>query len=302
MKDDRLLEMRVFRAVVEAGGFTAASHVLDVSQSFVSQTINNLERRLGVSLLQRSTRVQRLTDEGARFLELSRSMIDGLDEGERAISSPQAQFTGVLRVSAPLAFGLDQIVPRVPSFMARHPQLEVRLALSDLVANLIEENLDVAIRMGRLQDSSLVGYKLCRLARVVVASPGYVAIHGQPQSPDELVRHNCLLWQGPQDHLNRWPFLIDGKPRELEVQGSFRCDNGLTLFQLCTAGLGIMRCAEHLAVPAIRSGTLIELLTDYRWADDMAIHAVVLQSRRNVPRIRAFIDYLTEQFGSPSWE
>jgi len=301
VKDDRLLEMRVFRAVVEAGGFTAASHVLGVSQSFVSQTVSNLERRLGVTLLQRSTRQHRLTEQGQRFLSLSRSVVEGLEEGEAAITSDKAQVAGVLRVSASIAFGLDQIVPRIPAYMAQYPDIDVRLSLSDSLANLIEENLDVAIRMGRLQDSSLVSHKICDLRRIVVASPAYLAAHGAPRTPGELSQHNCLVWHGSQDHLNRWPFVVDTEAQEVAVRGTFGSDNGLTLFQLCRAGVGIMRCAEHLAVPAVRSNELVALLTEYQWHPDTAIHAVLLRDRRFNPRVRSFVDFLVSQFRDCAW-
>jgi DNA-binding transcriptional LysR family regulator len=149
MKDDRLLEMRVFKAVVESGGFTAAAHALGVSQPFVSQVVNNLERRLGVQLLHRSTRERRLTDEGERFLALSAGILEGIDLGEAQIISARAEPRGDLRVSAPLAFGMDQVVPRLPDFLTAFPQVKVHLSLSDSLVSLIEENIDVAIRMGR---------------------------------------------------------------------------------------------------------------------------------------------------------
>lgn len=301
MKDDRLLEMRVFSAVIDAGGFTAASYVLDVSQSFVSQTVTNLERRLGVALLNRSTRSHRLTDEGQRFLTLCRVILEELEEGEAAIVSSRAQIRGVLRISAPLAFGLDQIVPRIPRFMKMHPDLEVRMALSDAVASLVEENLDVAIRMGSLDNSTLVSRKLCDLRRLVVAAPGYIDINGMPHQPEGLAVHNCLVWQGPQDHLNRWPFLVDSQLQEVIVRGNFGSDNGQTLFQLCLAGVGIMRCAEHLAVPAIQAGLLRPLLAQYQWRKDTAIHAVLIRERRTSPKVRAFVDYLVKEFSNPPW-
>ena len=146
MKDDRLLEMRIFKTVVEAGGFTAAAHVLNVSQPFVSQTINSLERRLGVQLLARSTRTQRLTSEGERYLASCNDLLDAVDQAEARIRSSEP--TGDLRVSVPQAFGIDQIVPALPGFLVAYPKLTVRFSLSDSQVNLIEDNFDVAVRMG----------------------------------------------------------------------------------------------------------------------------------------------------------
>jgi DNA-binding transcriptional LysR family regulator len=173
--------------------------------------------------------------------------------------------------------------------------------LSDSLVNLLEDSFDVAIRMGRLQDSSLRSRTLCRLQRIVVASPKYIADHGTPVTPQGLARHNCLLWHAPHDHLNRWPFMINGKPEEIAVQGNFRSSDGSTLVQLCVAGVGVMRLAEHLALPAIRSKTLIMLLSDYQAQDDTAIHALYLPERHLVPRIRAFVEHLTGVFRNPPW-
>ncbi|MGV8823675.1 LysR family transcriptional regulator [Methylibium petroleiphilum] len=299
MKDNRLLEMRVFRAVADAGGFTAAANLLGVSQPFVSQTLTALERRLGVQLLHRSTRTQRLTSEGEAFLASCRRLLDEIDFAESAVRSPEP--TGELRVTAPRAFGIDQIVPQLPAFMAAYPRIAVHLSMSDALANLIEENFDIAVRMGRLQDSSLLSRRLCKLQRVVVASPAYIERHGAPVTPLGLGRHNCLLWQGPMDHLNRWPFVVNGVPQEVPVQGSFRSSDGTALFEMCVAGVGVMRLAEHLALPAIRRGVLVPLLADYQATDDTAIHVVFLPERRLVPRIRAFVDHLCEVFATPPW-
>ncbi|GAA5235307.1 LysR family transcriptional regulator [Verticiella sediminum] len=299
MKDDRLLEMRVFRAVVEHGGFTAAARVLDVSQPFVSQIISALERRLGVTLLHRSTRTHRLTPEGEQFLAQSIRLLEDLEQMELQIRSPVP--VGELRVSAPMAFGMDQVVPAMPEFMARYPQVALYLSLSDSMVNLLRDNFDVAIRMGRLQDSSLITRKLCDLQRVVVAAPSYIARQGQPVTPQGLAQHKCLLWAGPLDHLNRWPFMEKGRRRELTVSGDFRSVDGSSLFQMCVAGMGIMRLAEHLAIPAIRRGELVLLLKDYQARDDTAIHVLYQRERQLVPRIRAYVDYLVDVFREPPW-
>ena len=300
MKDDRLIEMRVFRAVVEAGSFTGAAHILGVSQPFISQSINNLERRLGVQMLHRSTRTQRLTTEGERFLLSCREILGGIDEAEAQIRSGDP--SGDLRISAPRAFGLDQVARALPAFVARYPALTVHFSLSDTFVNLIEDNVDVAVRMGQLQDSSLRSRKLCDLQRVVVAAPSYLAARGTPVTPNGLARHNCLMWDGQHDHLNQWPFLVSGKVEKLAVQGNFRSSDGSTMFELCMAGVGIMRLAEHLALPAIRGGKLVALLSDYQAKDASAIYAVYLPERQLVPRIRAFVDHLVEVFRDPPWQ
>jgi DNA-binding transcriptional LysR family regulator len=272
-----------------------------VSQPFVSQTITALEQRLGVHLLHRSTRGSRLTDEGERFLASCTEILDAIDQAEAQLLSDRGTTTGDLRVSAPLAFGMDQVVPRLPDFMAEYPHLTVHLSLSDSLANLIEDNIDVAVRMGQLRDSSLVSRKLCDLNRIVVASPEYCARHGEPSTPSDLAEHSCLLWDSPHAHLNRWPFLIDGAVQPVNVRGTLRSSDGLALFSLCVAGMGIMRCAEHLALPAIRSGRLVPLLGDYQAPSTTAIHAVFLPANRTIPKTRAFVDYLVDAFRNPPW-
>ena len=301
MKDDRLLEMQVFRAIVEHDGFTAAANALEVSQPFVSRTIAKLERRLGAKLIHRTTRRHRLTDEGERYLASSRDILAALDTAEAAFVSGQADPSGDLRISAPLAFGTDQVLPRIPEFLEVYPKVKVHLSLNDALVSLIDDNVDVAIRMGRLEDSSLKARKLCALQRIVVATPDYVERFGMPAVPDDLRHHNCLEWQGAQEHLNRWPFCDDKERYEMPISGNFRGSSGLSLAEMCFRGVGVMRMAEHLALPAIREGRLLRLLSNFEDRDDTAIHAVYLADQHPTQRIRVFIDYLAACFRTPPW-
>jgi DNA-binding transcriptional LysR family regulator len=299
MRDDRLVEMRVFKAVTEAGSFTAAAAMLEVSQPFVSQVVANLERRLGVQLLHRTTRSQRLTLEGETYLLSCKGILDDLEQAEAQLVSSEP--SGLLRISVPQAFGADQIVPLLPAFSATYPQLRLDISLSDALANLIEDKVDVAIRMGRLPDSALVARRLCDLQRVVVAAPAYLARHGRPVQPRDLLQHDCLLWQSAWEHLNHWPFVVNGETVRLAVHGRLRSGDGGTLFRLCTAGSGVMRLAEHLALPAVRDGRLEVLLEQFQARDDTGIYAMYLPERKLVPRIRAFVDFLAEAFRVPPW-
>jgi DNA-binding transcriptional LysR family regulator len=235
-----------------------------------------------------------------RLLVSCREILSGIEEAEAQIRSGDP--VGELRISAPRAFGLDQVAPALPAFVSRYPELAVHFSLSDTLVNLIEDNFDVAVRMGQLQDSSLRSRKLCDLQRIVVASPRYIARHGLPVTPNGLERHNCLMWDGQHDHLNQWPFLVNGKVEKRPIQGKFRSSDGSTLFELCVAGTGIMRLAEHLAVPAIRNGALVPLLSDYQAKDDAAIYTVYLPERQLVPRVRAFVDHLVAVFRHPPWQ
>jgi len=300
MKDDRLLEMQIFKAIVEHGGFTAAGYALEVSQPLISRTISRLEQRLGAKLIHRTTRRHRLTPEGERYLATAREILQALDDAENAFSV-RAEPSGDLRVSAPLAFGTDQILPLLPPFLAAHPSVKVHLSLSDRIVSLIDENFDVAIRMGRLRDSQLTARKLCDLQRIVVAAPAYIERHGTIGAPDELRKHNCLEWHGAQDHLNHWPFRVAGERQEYIARGNFRSSNGLSLARMCFDGVGIMRMAEHLALPAIREGRLVRLLQAFEEQDATAIHAVYLPERCLSARMRVFVDHLVEHFGVPNW-
>ena len=302
MRDERLVEMRVFRAVVETGGFSAAAHALGASQPFVSQTVRRLEARLGAKLLHRTTRGQRLTPEGERFLGAARRVIGAVEEAEADWQRDEAQIDGRLRVSAPIAFGLDRVTPLVPEFLERHPNLSLDLRLTDDHENLIADGIDVAIRMGRLTDSSLMHRKLCPLRRIVVAAPGLVARHGAPRTVEDLSRMPCIAWDGSREHLNRWSFVTEGGNVTFHARSRFRSNQGMSLFGMCLAGVGVMRAAEHLARPAIRRGDLVQLLADHAPADDTAIHAVFLPDRDMVPRIRSFVDFLAAALRSPDWE
>lgn len=295
------MAMRVFQTVVETGGFTAAAHVLGVSQPFVSQTIGRLEDRLGVRLLHRTTRGHRLTAEGEVFLRGCSRAIDAVDAAEAEVQRGRQRVAGELRVSAPMAFGLDRVVPILPDFMQRHPDLTISVSLSDEVSNLVEDRIDVAIRMGRLRDSTLVSRRLCDLQRIVVASPEFIERNGRPGVPSDLARFDCLLWQGGQEHLNRWQFVVDGAALTIPVAGRFRSDNGMSLYQMCVGGVGILRLAEHLARPAIANGRLVPLLEHFQASDETALHAVFLPERDLLPRIRAFVDFLVSAYREPRW-
>ena len=302
MKDNRLQEMQVFQAVAESRGFTAAAYELEVSQPFVSQTVSRLEKRLGVKLLHRTTRQLRLTPEGEQYLDSARTIMRALEEAETSFTTSSDQPAGDLRVSAPLSFGTDQLLPLLPRFLSDHPQIKVRLSLNDSIVNMIEDNFDVCVRMGRLQNSTLIAQKLCDLRRIVVAAPAYLDRHGHPSTPQDLRDHNCLEWHGPHEHLNRWRFRMKDGIWEHIADGNFRSSNGLSMAEMCFAGVGVMRMAEHLALPAIRRGALVRLLTEFE-DDDMAtaIHAVYLAERRVSPRLSHFIEFLVSSFRQPPW-
>ncbi|WP_349367765.1 LysR family transcriptional regulator [Salinarimonas sp.] len=302
MRDDRLVEMRVFQALVATGGFGAAANALGVSQPFVSQTIQRLEARLGTKLLHRTTRGHRLTEEGERYLDAARRVIDAVEAAEADWQRSEAQVEGLLRVSAPIAFGLDRITPLMPDYLRRHPNVSLDLRLTDDVENLIDDRIDVAVRMGKPTDSSLMHRRLCGLQRIVVATPELVARFGTPERPADLARLPCVAWDGSREHLNRWKFVEDGEVVTFHAESRFRSNQGMSLYQMCLGGFGVMRIAEHLARPAIADGRLVQLLPDHHAVDDTEIYALFLPDRRMAPRIRSFVDFMVEAFRAPDWE
>jgi len=263
--------------------------------------MNNLEKRLGVALLRRSTRQVRLTEEGTTFLGACKKILGDIDMAEGEISSTGSSLTGNLRITAATSFGMDQIVPLLPEFMHTNPGIRIRLSLSDNLDDIIGSGFDVAIRMGNLQDSMLLSRKLCHLQRLIVAAPSYLEKHGTPTHPNDLINHNCLLWEAPMGHLNHWPFMIDQQRTCIDIQGNFRFSTGMASVELCLAGVGLTRMAEHFAIPAIRKKQLVPLLSDYLAHDDTAIYAVYAKERHVHPRVRAFINYLLEKFKTPPW-
>ncbi|WP_308917994.1 LysR family transcriptional regulator [Jannaschia sp. LMIT008] len=300
MKDDRLTMMRVFAAVAETGSFTQAAQSLGASQPFVSQTVARLEDRLGLRLLDRTTRALALTAEGRRYLEGAQAAIAAVDAAEAELHGEGGRLDGTLRVTAPIAFGMDRVRPTLPAFLEAHPGLAVELLLSDNHLDLIGERIDVAVRMGRLPDSTLVSRKLCDLRRVLVAAPALLARHGPVRTPHDLTGIPVLCWTGRREGLNRWRFDLADGPWTFHAEGRFRSDEGMSLFAMCLDGLGAMRCAEHLARPAIERGALVELLPEHGPFDDGAIYAVTLPGPR-AARTRAFLDHMVASFRKVGW-
>ena len=304
MKDERLDEMRVFKAVVDLGSFTAAAHHFSVSQPYISKAITNLERRVGLTLVHRTTRQQKITSEGEEFLAFANKIISELDKVDQwAYNSKKMDApSGELRVSAPIAFGIDQVSRLIPDFIGMYPEIQINLSLTDRVESLLDGSADIAIRMGKLPDSSLISKRLCDLNRVVVASPSYLEKFGRPEEPEDLKSHNCLMWSGGREHLNRWPFQVDNGFREITIKGKIKSSNGLALMNMCYQGVGIMRMAEHVALPAIKNGLIEEILNDTNVKNDGGIYAVFLPERELIPRIRVFVDYMYKQLSTNPWE
>jgi DNA-binding transcriptional LysR family regulator len=287
-------EMEVFARVVELGGFSAAAKTFRMTPSAVSKLVARLEARLGVRLINRSTRKLQLTPEGAAYYDRVVRILDDINgaEHEAAIGATPR---GRLRVNSSVPFGLHRLLPLIPSFLAAHPGISVDIALTDTVVDLMEERADVAIRVGPLRESRLLARKLGESRMVVLASPEYLARNGTPQTPADLAKHNLLGFCFSKQ-FDTWPFL-DGKGGVITVPpiGNVLISDGEAMQQLTIAGTGISRLTRFHVEEEIKAGRLVPILEAFNPGDLEAIHAVFVGHGGQLPaRVRAFLDYLVE--------
>jgi len=287
--------MTVFVQVVEAGSLSAAARTLGLTPSAVSRSLARTEQRLGTRLLLRTTRAITLTAEGEAYLRAARRILADLAEVEEAIAD-QGVPRGRLRVSAALGHGRMTIVPLVAAFSARYPHIVVDLALGDEVVDILAGQADVAIRFGQLADSPLTARPIGITGQVVVASPSYLARHGTPQVPEDLLRHNCLRFNFRRAEPD-WPFRRDGQGFSLKIAGNIECNSGEALAQLAREGAGIARIGEFSVADDLRSGALVPLLEAFNPGDQEPIHAVFVGGATMPARVRLFVDFLVERLG-----
>ena len=299
---DNLADIAVFVRVVERGSFTLAADDMDISRAVVSKYISRLEERLGARLLNRTTRRLSLTEAGAALFEASRGALERIEEAESAVAQFQAAPRGRLRVSAPMSFGIHHQGPAIADFAREYPAVTLDIRLDDRFVNLVEDGIDVAVRIGLLTDSSLVARKLGLTRAVACASPAYLAEHGEPETPEELASHDCLIYSYLAN-ANVWRFLSrDGREIPVAVTGSLRINNGIVLAEAALAGRGILVTPSFYVAPMLRDGRLKRILTDFR-LPELGIYAVYPQKGHVPPKVRVFIDYLGARFGrKPDWE
>jgi DNA-binding transcriptional LysR family regulator len=282
----------VFASVAAQGSLSAAARALGLTPSAVSRIVARIEARLGVRLLVRTTRVLALTAEGEAYLRAARRILADLAEVEGSIAD-QASPRGRLRVTASLAHGRLYIVPLLGDFTARYPGILVDLNLSDRIVDVLAGQADVAIRFGQLADSPLTARKLGDTGRVVVASPEYLARHGHPQVPDDLLGHNCLSFNFRRAEPG-WPFRQDGHDRALAVTGTIEANNGESLAQLARVGVGIARVGRFAVEDDLAAGRLVPLLEAYNPQDREPLHALFVGGSTMPARVRAFVDFVAE--------
>ena len=297
---DALQEITVFARVVSTGSLSAAARDLGLSPALVSRRLSGLEARLGVRLINRTTRSLHMTDEGAAYYETCTRVLAEIEEADAAVSAGRAEPRGILRVALPASFGNQHVAPLVPQFAARYPDVQLALSLSERNVNVVEEGFDLAIRIADLADSSLAARKLAPNRRVVCASPAYLQRHGAPRTPEDLAQHNCLA----TDFTMNWDYRDpDGTPGSVRVTGRYACDNWSVLREWALAGLGIALKSTWDVRRHLEDGSLVSLLPGYTFATDVAIYAVYPHRRHLPAKTRAFIEFLAESFGpEPYWD
>jgi DNA-binding transcriptional LysR family regulator len=291
---DRFLEMQTFAAVVDAGSFVRAADALGMSKAAVSRHVGELEARLGVRLLHRTTRRLSLTDEGQVFHARCKELLAGMDEAEAEISARSGAASGLLRVNAPVTFGIRHLAPLWGAFRERHPRVELDLTLADRVVDLVEEGYDLAVRIAALPSSTLVSRRLASTRMRLCASPGYLAKHGVPQHPGDLAGHAVIAYSYWSTR-DEWHF--DGPRGRVGVKTApcTHTNSGDTCRAMALADQGVILQPGFLVGEDIAAGTLVELMPGYR-SIELGIYAVYPTRKHVLPKVRALIDFLAERF------
>jgi DNA-binding transcriptional LysR family regulator len=280
-----------FVAVAEVGSFNGAAKRLGISTAQVSRQVSALETRLSTKLLYRTTRHVSVTEPGQVYYQHCRQVIDGIDEAERAITELQQVPRGRLRLTAPVTFGETTVAPAVNDFLLRYPELQVDMHLTNQKLDLVAEGYDLAIRLGKLDNSSLKARRLASRTLYVCASPGYLSAHGEPHSLSELGQHNCL--PGTLDY---WRFQEQSRPRNIKVTGSIRCNSGRALVDAALKGIGIVQLPDYYVLEHLEAGRLVSLLEHYR-EDGDGIWALYPHTRYLSPKVRMLLDHFSEYLG-----
>ncbi|MEO8779945.1 MAG: LysR substrate-binding domain-containing protein [Rhodanobacter sp.] len=297
-------ELRIFLAVTAAGNFSRVARDQNMAVSSVTRKIDMLEAELGVKLFRRSSRLVLLTDAGERFVLSARSIVAELDDAKDALAELQVDPRGVLSVTAPAAFGRRHVIPVVSGFLERYPQIELELHLSDQAVDLAAQRVDLAIRMGSLLDSDMVATRLAGVRRVACASPEYIARHGRPAGPEDLLKHNCLTVASGHVPHGWWSFPGVQHGIALPVHGSLRSNDTEALLQAAVDGLGVVHLASWLVCDMLAEGKLVSLFAEplmSALSSSSAIHAVRLPGRSNAAKAHLFVDHLKEAFGEPAY-
>ena len=292
----RLAELQTFVRIVEAGSITAAAEQLDIAKSAVSRRLSELEQRLGVQLLNRTTRSIAITESGRSLYERSLRILEDIEEAELSVSRRHCELAGRLRIAAPLSFGVRHLAPAVDAFAHHHPAVEFDLDLNDRRVDLLDEGFDLAIRIADLEDSSLIARRIAVTTHVVCASPAYLERHGRPEHPDDLKQHRCLVY-GNAPAPGTWRYRIGETWKKVQVPVALRATSGDFLAELASAGQGIVLEPDFIVYRELEQGRLVPLLRRYTWPS-LGIYALYPPTRFLSRRVRDFIDFLSQRFAN----
>lgn len=299
---DKFAALRTFVAVVNTGSFARASEKLGMSRAMTTKHVQTLEAELGARLLNRTTRKLSTTEAGRAFHARAERVLADLDEAEQAVADVSSSPKGLLRAAAPMSFGFRHLGPAIAEFMRECPDMAVELSLNDRMVDLVDEGLDVAVRIGRLAESSLVARRVGSARLIAVASPEYLARKGKPKSPADLAWHDCLDYTlsttGPE-----WRFVDrDGKEARARVAGPLKANNGDVLLEAALAGRGIALSPSFIAAPDLAAGRLADVFAPDWIGEELPIHAVYPAARHLSVKVRRFVDFLAARFAKAPWD
>ena len=289
---DRLQELQVFVRAAESGSFSRAARELSLSQPSVSRIIGELEARLGVKLLLRTTRRITVTDAGALFLDRAREILAEIEDAEDAARGLDS-LRGTIRMAIPIIYGTREIIPLLPKFLEMHPLLRVEMSVVDARQDLVAEGADLAIRLDELGDSAFGARRLATLSTMLAASPVYLAARGTPKTPADLASHDCIFGPGNFGR-DSWSFNRNGTEISVDVRGRISTDSGPGLFASVMAGLGIAMVSSVMAGPEVKAGRLVQILRGYK-LPSVDVHAIFPGGPRPSTKVRALVDYLAAE-------
>jgi LysR family transcriptional regulator for bpeEF and oprC len=295
---DRFQAMQVFTRVVDANSFTRAADNLGLPRTTVTNTIQSLEKLLQVRLLNRTTRKLSLTADGAAYYERCVRILADVEETESSFHVTASGPKGRLRVDVPASMGRLMLIPGLPDFQARYPDIELVIGMGDRPVDMVREAVDCVIRIGELRDSTMVARRVGVFESITCAAPSYLAQHGQPHTIDDLQHHRAVQYfSGATGRTIDWDFLIDGVTTEVKVKSMVSVNDAEAYLELGLKGLGLIKPPRYMALPFLRSGQLIEILPNLQ-TKALPISVVYLHNRHLSPKVRAFVDWVSELFGS----
>lgn len=293
---DTLTDIAVFVRVVACNSFTRAADELELSRAVVSKYVARLEERLGVRLLNRTTRRLALTEAGAELFEASRNALERIDEAEESIARLQREPQGRLKVNAPMSFGILHLARVLPDFLAQHPKIHVDLVMDDRVVDFLGEGFDVGVRIADMADSTLVAKKIANCAVIACAAPSFLAQQGEPETPEDLASQECILYRYSAG-ANVWRFTAaGGREIAVAVSGRLRMNNGIAVKEAAVRGLGVILTPTFYVERELQEGSLQRVLEGYR-VPDLGMYAVYPQRTFVPPKVRAFVEFLAREFG-----